>query len=212
MARRGDRLQALADTIHRDHPEVRVRSWITDVRDEAGVRDAVAAIGGVDILVNNAGLGRAAPLLSGNTEDWREMLETNVLALCVCTREAIADMRRRGDRGHVVHISSLAAHRVPFQSGVYAASKYAVRALTEGLRRELHAEGSRIRITSVSPGFVRTEFAAVYERDPAAIDRTYDRFRVLDPADVADTVAHVLAMPEHVQIHDVLVRSIEQPD
>jgi NADP-dependent 3-hydroxy acid dehydrogenase YdfG len=99
--------------------------------------------GGVDVLVNNAGLGHDAPLTSGATDEWREMLELNVLALCICTREAIADMRRRGDDGHVVHVSSLAAHRVPPGSGVYAATKFAVRALTEALRQELRALGSK---------------------------------------------------------------------
>src|SRR5690606_18055456 len=102
---------------------------VTDLRVEAQILDLFARardrFGGVDVLINNAGLGHEAPLTSGSTEAWREMLEVNVLALCICTREAVSDMRARGDDGHVVHISSMAAHRVPRGSGVYSATKFA---------------------------------------------------------------------------------------
>src|SRR6185503_9378283 len=135
-----------------------------DLRDEPQILRMFAAIrerwGGVDVLVNNAGLGHHAPLFDGDTAAWRETLELNVIALSVCTREAIGDMRRRGDDGYVIHVSSMAAHRVPRQSGMYSASKYAVRALTEALRQELREAKSKIRVTAISPGFVETEFAA----------------------------------------------------
>lgn len=187
----------------------------TDLRDEAQIAAAFAAVrerwGGVDVLVNNAGLGHNAPLTSGATEAWREMLEVNVLALCVCTREAVSDMRRRGDEGHVFHVSSMSAHRVPSGSGVYSATKFAVRSLTEGLRQELRALGSQIRVTALSPGFVETEFAAHYHQDEAAAKETYSRFKVLESIDVARSLLHCLAAPAHVQIHDVLMRPTQQP-
>jgi NADP-dependent 3-hydroxy acid dehydrogenase YdfG len=166
--------------------------------------------GGVDVLVNNAGLGHKAPLASGATEHWREMLEVNVLALCVCTREAVSDMRRRGVDGHVIHVSSMAAHRVPSESGVYSASKYAVRALTEGLRQELRELGSGIRVTSVSPGFVETEFAARYHKSEDAARSAYGRYPVLQPEDVSNAVLYALTQPAHVQIHDILMRPTAQ--
>lgn len=216
LARREDRLEALAGRIAERSPNAEVMARRCDLRDEAQIVAAFAAVrtrwDGVEILVNNAGLGRAAPLCSGATEDWREMLEVNVLALCVCTREAVADMRRRGDRGHVVHVSSMAAHRVPPNSGVYSATKFAVRSLTEGLRQELRSADSRIRVSAVSPGFVETEFAEVYHRDPTAGERTYGRYPVLQPSDVADAVRYVLTAPPRVQVHDVLVRPTAQPD
>src|SRR5690606_13402210 len=138
----------------------------TDLRDERAIDALFSAVrerfGGVDVLVNNAGLGRAAPPTSGATEHWREMLELNVLAPCICTREAIRDMRARGADGHVIHVSSMAAHRVPAGSGVYSATKFAVRSLTEGLRQELRELKSGIRVTAISPGFVETEFAERY--------------------------------------------------
>ncbi len=167
--------------------------------------------GGVDVIVNNAGLGHAAPLMSGQTAHWREMLELNVLALCVCTREAIADMRSRGDDGHVIHISSMAAHRVPGGSGVYAASKHAVKALTEGLRQELREAGSQIRISAVSPGFVETGFAAHYHGSVDKAASTYGRYPCIQPSEIADAVVYLLSQPAHVQVHDILMRPTEQP-
>lgn len=186
-----------------------------DLRREGDIAALFARVraewGGTDVLVNNAGLGRYAPLVDGQTDAWREMLELNVLALCVCTREALSDMRRRGDDGHVVHVSSMAAYRVPPQLGMYAASKYAVRALTEGLRAELRAFGSGIRVSSVSPGYTETEFTSVYYQDEEKARRAYARFKVLSPEDVAEAVAYLLGQPPHVQVHDVLLRSTEQP-
>ncbi|RMG99356.1 MAG: SDR family NAD(P)-dependent oxidoreductase [Deltaproteobacteria bacterium] len=213
-ARRRDRLEAVAAAIQ-DAGGLAF-AHACDVRDPAAAEacvDAVEdALGPVRVLVNNAGLGRNAPLLEGPVEAWREMLDTNVLALCVMTRKATASMRAHGDEGHVVHIASMAAHRVPTGSGVYAATKFAVRALTEGLRRELRAAGSRIRVTEISPGFVETEFAEVYWGDPGAAAETYGRYRCLSADDVADLVAFAVTRPPHVQIHDILVRPTEQED
>lgn len=216
LGRRGERLAALADVVPSLHPSAKFTAVQCDVRDTAALEAAFVEIrrqlGGVEILVNNAGLGRDASLCSGSTDDFREMLEVNVLALAVCTREALADMFRAGDVGHVVHVSSMAAHRVPAGGAMYAASKYAVRALLEGLRQELRARGSKIRVSAVSPGYVRTEFAEVASGERDAAQRLYARFTVLEAQDVAATVRHLLLAPPHVQIHDVLMRSVDQPD
>jgi NADP-dependent 3-hydroxy acid dehydrogenase YdfG len=138
------------------------------------------------------------------------MLEVNVLALCVATREAVRQMRARGDDGHVIHVSSMAAHRVPPGSGVYSATKFAVRSLTEGLRAELRELESDIRVTAISPGFVETEFAEHYHKSKEAADKTYGRFKVLEAVDVAEAVRHVLAAPKHAQYHDLLMRPTRQ--
>ena len=168
--------------------------------------------GGVDILINNAGLGHKAPLLSGETRHWREMLEVNILALCICTREAIMDMNSRGGRGYVIHISSMAGHRVPTGSGVYSATKFAVRSLTEGLRMELQSTGSKIRVSAISPGFVETEFAAHYAKSTEAAQKTYGQYKVLESKDIAAQISFLISTPEHVQIHDILVRPTAQPN
>ena len=212
-ARRVERVEALCEAL--DPGGERTLALRADLRSESDLHGLFEHIrghwGGVDVLINNAGLGHNAPLLSGETAHWREMLEVNVLALCVCTREAVADMRSRGDDGHVIHISSMAAHRVPAGSGVYSATKYAVRALTEALRLELRAAGSGVRVSALSPGFVETEFAAHYHKSEEAAERTYGRFKVLTADDMADAVAYILSAPAHMQIHDVLVRPTDQP-
>jgi NADP-dependent 3-hydroxy acid dehydrogenase YdfG len=216
LARRADRLDALVDELRRERPNAELMALTCDVRREDDILGAFSLLrerwGGVEVMVNNAGLGRDAPLVGGATEAWREMLEVNVLALAICTREAIADMRRRGDRGHVVHVSSMAAHRVPEGSGMYSATKFAVRSLTEGLRKELRGLGSRIRASAVSPGFVETEFAEVWSGDPDAGATTYGRYPVLQPEDVASIVVSLLKLPERAEVHDVLVRPTAQPD
>jgi NADP-dependent 3-hydroxy acid dehydrogenase YdfG len=167
--------------------------------------------GGIDVLVNNAGLGRAAPLSSAPTEVWREMLEVNVLGLCIATREAIRDMERRGSGGHVVHVSSMAGHRIPGpDGGVYAATKFAVRALTEALRQELRARHSPIRVTAVSPGHVMTEFADVFRGTAGAAEELNSRFKLLEAGDVAEAIVWALTRPPHMEVHDLLVRPTAQ--
>ncbi len=176
-----------------------------DNLDARGLRPAV--------LVNNAGLARKDSLLDGAREGWREMFDVNVLALSHCTQRAVRGMRANGDDGAVVHISSMAAHRVPVGgNSVYAATKFAVRALTEGLRQELHAAGSAVRVSAVSPGLVETEFPAVYHGSAAAAALAAADFPILHPADVADAVAWILSQPAHVQVHDVLLRPRRQPN
>jgi NADP-dependent 3-hydroxy acid dehydrogenase YdfG len=215
-ARRNSRLDELRDEL-RNEPSDLGEKFLpiqADLRKETDILAMFELIrarwGGVDVVVNNAGLGHNAPLTSGSTGDWREMLEVNVLALCVCTREAVADMEERDVAGHVIHISSMAAHRVPAGSGVYSATKYAVRSLTEGLRQELRAKNSPIRVTAISPGFVETEFAAHYHKSEEAARQTYSRYQVLGSQDVAQAVLYVLGQPPHVQVHDILMRPTEQ--
>ena len=212
-ARRVERLQALAERVAKLGGEALVCP--VDVRDEKALRavfsKSVAHWGGLDILINNAGVGRLAPLHGGSTELWREMQDVNVLALAVACREALASFdAERG--GHIVNISSLSGHRVPASGGFYAATKYAVRALTESLRQELVERSSKTRVSSISPGFVRTEFHdGLFGDDSEARQRLYPRYEVLQAADVAASVLHVLEAPEHVAVHDVLLRSREQP-
>jgi len=211
-ARRYDRIKALMDEL--DPSGERSLAIETDLRDESQIQSLFETIrahwGGVDVLINNAGLGHFAPLASGSNEHWREMLEVNVLALCICTREAVTDMRSRGDDGHIIHVGSMSGHRVPGGSGVYSATKFAVRSLTEGLRAELRALQSNIRVSAISPGFVETEFAEHYHQSAEKAEQTYSRFKVLEARDIADAVVYMLQCPPHMQVHDLLVRPSAQ--
>lgn len=212
-ARREQRLAQLASILSSQHG-IEVLTQTVDLRDETQILDWFGAIATrfnrLDVLVNNAGLGHKESLSSGSTEKWRETLDVNVIALCICTREAIKLMRKLGnDGGHIVHISSMSGHRVP-GSGMYSASKFAVRALTEGLRQELRADQSAIRISSISPGFVETEFAEKYSGSPEAAQQVYSQFPVLQPKDIANGVGYILNQPDYVQVHDLLLRPTQQ--
>lgn len=208
-ARRIERLEALAAASSGE-----ILPLAVDVRHEEEILGAFEQVrerlGGVDVLVNNAGLGHKAPLISGETDAWREMLDVNVLALLICTREAVQDMQRRNVDGHIIHISSMSGHRVPPGSGVYSATKFAVRSLTEGLRLELRESNSPIRVTAISPGFVVTEFAEKYHQSAEAAEKTYGRYPCLTPDDIAEAVSFVLGAPAHVQVHDMLMRPTQQ--
>ncbi|MGC1307439.1 MAG: SDR family NAD(P)-dependent oxidoreductase [Phormidesmis sp.] len=210
-ARREDRLAEVADSLRRQ--DIDVLCQTVDLRDERQILSFFAAVkkrwGRLDALVNNAGLGHKESLMTGRTDAWREMLEVNVLALCICTREAIALMQPQ-NTGHILHISSMSGHRVPAITGVYSASKFAVRSLTETLRRELRAADSHIRISSVSPGIVETEFAEKYHQSADQADKTYSQFPVLQAVDVANAVAYALGQPAHVEVNDILVRPTQQ--
>ncbi|XP_045613493.1 dehydrogenase/reductase SDR family member 11 [Procambarus clarkii] len=169
--------------------------------------------GGVDVCINNAGMSHGHSLLEGTTEEWREMLDINVVGLCLCTREAVASMRARNvDDGQIIHISSMSGHRVtPLPAGhFYTATKFAVTALLEGLRQELRGAKSHIRIAGISPGFVETEFASRMFKDKEEAKKAFSNLQGLQADDIASSVIHVLSAPQHVQIHDILIRPTEQ--
>ncbi|MHB8329730.1 MAG: SDR family oxidoreductase [Acidimicrobiales bacterium] len=145
----------------------RAEAHAGDIRDvgvaRALVEQATASTGRLDIMVNNAGVSFPEPILEGDPEHWRTMLETNILALLVGSQAAVAAMRACGAEGHIVNISSVAAHRR--DSGVYGATKHAVNCIDETLRREL--QNDPIKIVTVMPGAIATSFARNF--DPALL-------------------------------------------
>jgi len=171
--------------------------------------------GGVDICINNAGLARPDTLLSGSTSGWKDMFSVNVLALSICTREAYRSMKeRKVDDGHIININSMSGHQVSPHSVIhfYSATKYAVTALTEGLRQELREAQTHIRATCISPEVVETQFAfKLHDKDPEKAAATYECIKCLKPEDVAEAVIYVLSTPPHVQqIGDIQMRPTEQ--
>lgn len=135
-----------------------------DVRDvpalQAIIADVAASAGALNVMVNNAGLGHPAPISEGDPEQWREMLDVNVLGLAVGCQAAIAAMRSTGSHGHLINISSIAALRR--ESGMYGATKHAVNCINASLREEL--EDDPIRVTSIMPGVFATNFARNFDR------------------------------------------------
>ncbi|XP_043974653.1 dehydrogenase/reductase SDR family member 11-like [Gambusia affinis] len=169
---------------------------------------------GVDVCINNAGLAHPDSLLSGKTSAWKNMLDVNVMALSICTREAYQSMKERNvDDGHIINLNSICGHIVINSGDIhfYTATKYAVSALTEGLRQELREAKTHIRATSISPGIVETEFAhRFYSESPDKATATYNHLKALEAIDVANAVVYVLSAPPHVQVGDVVLRPVEQ--
>jgi 3-hydroxy acid dehydrogenase/malonic semialdehyde reductase len=206
-ARRRARLEAVAGELAKAHG-VRATTDGVDVRDRAAVNrsaGALAAAGIVpDILLNNAGLAAGlAKLQEGEPDDWDRMIDTNLKGLLNVSRAILPLMVERGT-GHVVNIGSTAGHQVYPGGNVYNATKFGVKALTEGMN--LDVAGTRIRVSSVDPGHVRTEFAEVrFHGDTARAEKVYEGFRPLSPDDVADAVAYIVNAPDHVNVFDLII-------
>lgn len=202
--RRGDRLDALAADLTGS-----VRTLVFDVRDRAAVQSALADVEPPDVLVNNAGLASGlGPVQEGDHADWDAMLQTNVTGLLNVTRALLPGMVARG-RGHVVNIGSIAGHEVYPGGAVYCASKHAVDALTRGLRLDLLGTG--VRVSTVDPGMVETEFSLVrFHGDADRASAVYEGVEPLTADDVAEVVVWVADRPRHVQIAEVVVLPTDQ--
>ncbi|XP_053310298.1 dehydrogenase/reductase SDR family member 11 isoform X2 [Spea bombifrons] len=189
-----------------------------DVSNEEEILSMFSAIKtlhqGVDVCINNAGLARPEPLLNGKTEGWRTMIDVNVLAVSICTREAYQSMKERNvDDGHIININSILGHIYQCFNFAhfYCATKHAVTALTEGIRQELRELNSHIRVTSISPGGVETEFAyRLFDKDPHNSENLYAGRPCLSSGNISDAVLYVLGAPAHVQVHELIVRSTEE--
>lgn len=206
-ARRVERLEALAADLERRHG-VAVRFAAVDVRDRAAVfREAEALLdrGWVpDVLLNNAGLAVGlSTLQEGDPDDWERMIDTNVKGLLYVTRAFLPHMVGRG-RGHVVNLGSLAGHQVYPKGNVYTATKHAVRALTHALALDL--AGTPIRVSSIDPGLVETEFSIVrFKGDRERAAGVYQGLQPLTADDVADAVLYAVNAPPHVNVLELLL-------
>jgi len=211
-----ERLESLCKEATDLNQDASIKPIQCDMRNESEILSMFEQIknewGGVDICINNAGLLNDAPLLSGDTDKWREMLDVNVIGLSVCAREAVKSMRDRSvDDGHIINISSMGGHRVvpSASSHFYSCTKFAVTALSEGLHQELRAIKSHIRITQLSPGLVQTE---LFERDQGKTtsDKLFKSIKPMKANDIADGIIYALSAPPHVQVKDILIRPTEQ--
>ena len=210
--RRLDRLEAVAAQAREQHA-AEVHTFALDVQDRAAVDAAIAALPepwqSVDILVNNAGLSRGlGKVYEDDPRNWDEMIDTNISGLLSVTRAIVPGMIAR-NRGHVINLGSIAGHITYPNGAVYCATKAAEKAISEGLKLDLM--GTPIRVTSVDPGMVETEFSKVrFRGDRARAAKVYENVTPLTAEDIAETILWAATRPAHVNIHTIVLTTIDQ--
>jgi len=210
--RRKDRLDILQEKITAEtNSEVITLNF--DIRslqqNEAAINSLPEEWQNIDVLINNAGLAAGFNLIQeGVIEDWERMIDTNIKGLLYITRLISPKMIARGT-GHIINISSVAGKETYPFGNVYCASKHAVQSVTKGMRIDLLKHG--IKVSSVSPGAVETEFSLVrFNGDKNKAKQIYKGFTPLNAQDIADTILFIVTRPKHVNIDDVLIMPTDQ--
>jgi 3-hydroxy acid dehydrogenase / malonic semialdehyde reductase len=205
--RRADRLQALAQQLHGAYGTA-VWPLQFDLQDAEACNKAIASLPEawrtIDVLVNNAGLSQGLhPVHEGDWADWDRMIDTNVKGLLRLSQLISRAMIAR-NKGHILMVSSIAGKEVYANGNVYCASKHAVEAITKSMRLELNPYG--IKVSSIAPGLVETEFSEVrFKGDVARAAQVYQGFTPLKAEDVAEAVLFMLNRPAHVNIADLTI-------
>ncbi len=203
--RRKDRLKKLADELN-SHTETTTLSF--EVRNQKEVAASIESLPTewreIDVLVNNAGNAHGLdPIQTGSIEDWDAMMDINVKGLLYVTKSVLPIMTKRNS-GHIINIGSIAGKEVYANGNVYCASKFAVDAVTKGMRIDLNAHG--IKVTAIHPGLVETEFSLVrFKGDEERSKNVYKGFDPLVGNDIADLILFALTRPAHVVIADLVV-------
>jgi NADP-dependent 3-hydroxy acid dehydrogenase YdfG len=210
--RREDRLHDLQHNLEQVHPGA-VLSLPFDVRNEQEVTEAVEKAlnwkGHIDVLINNAGLAAGRdPIDTASSEDWNQMIDTNVKGLLWMSKYVAVAMKRRG-QGHIVNIGSIAGKEAYGGGSVYCASKFAVEAITQSMRVDLLPFG--IKVSQVCPGAANTDFSLVrFKGDQEKANAVYQGFIPLNAQDIADAVDFIIHRPTHVSIHDMVIMPAAQ--
>jgi NADP-dependent 3-hydroxy acid dehydrogenase YdfG len=209
-ARRIDRLQALVDELVRQGGEA--LAIATDVTDRTQVQrlvdGAVESFGRIDVMINNAGLMPHSPLARLKVDDWDRMIDVNLKGVLYGIAAALPVMHRQNG-GHFINVSSVAGHKVGVNGAVYSATKYAVRALSEGLRQEV--KDWNIRTTIVSPGAVATELpGSATEADIAKGLHDFYEANAISPDSFARAVAFAISQPDDMDVNEILFRPTRQ--
>ena len=208
-ARREERLEALRDAIVEQGGEAIYR--VTDVTDRSQV-DALAeaarsAYGRIDVLVNNAGLMPLSPLDQLKVDEWEQMVDVNIKGVLYGIAAVLPTMREQ-HAGHIINLSSVAGHVVFPAAAVYCATKYAVKALSEGIRQE---GGEEIRSTNISPGAVATELTTTISDPDTAqnVDELYEM--AIDADAIARAIVYAIEQPADVDVNELIIRPTKQP-
>jgi len=211
-ARRLERLEELAVALKRK-PGQDILLLSLDVRNQPAVERAVNGLqaewAAIDVLVNNAGLSRGLDKIhEGKLEDWEEMIDVNIKGLLYVSRAVIPGMVKRG-RGHIINLGSIAGYELYPGGNIYCATKFAVRALSKGMRIDLN--GTPVRVSEVVPGMVETEFSLVrFHGDKERAGKVYQGLTPLSPGDIADAVVYCATRPLHVNIEAMIVMPTAQ--
>ena len=210
-ARRLERIQVLAEQLQQKYS---IKTWVMqlDVRDQYAVKRAVDGLPAfwkpIAILINNAGLGVGLDKLqNADPAGWDQMIDTNIKGLLYVTHAILPGMVAR-NFGHVINIGSAAGHGCYPGGNVYCATKHAVKALSESTRIDLF--GTSVRVSSVDPGFVQTEFSEVRFKDKVRAAKVYEGFQALMPEDIADAIAYCATRPLHVDVTDMIIMPTAQ--
>ncbi|KAB7503568.1 putative oxidoreductase [Armadillidium nasatum] len=199
-ARRIEKMQELGEKLKNEKGTfLPVQCDVTKDEDIYNLFDKIKeTFGGVDVCVNNAGtLGYVLDLLKGTPEEWRQISNVNVIALCLCSKLTVNSLKERGlDDGHIINISSICGHQILVGSSrFYTGTKFAVRALSEGLRQELQAANSGIKISVVSPGLVKTEIVNQITENPEYAKQVFELNTSLKSEDIAQSVLDIIVAP-----------------
>ena len=210
--RRKDRLEELSNEILKNS-DCKVHLLNFDIRNQIETKKAISNLPDnwtkIDVLINNAGLavGMSA-IQDGVIDDWERMIDTNIKGLLYITR-LVAPIMVEQNSGHIINISSIAGKETYPMGNVYCASKYAVQSLTQGMRLDMLKHN--IKVSSVCPGAVETEFSIVrFKGDEQKADKVYEGFIPLYAKDIAETILFILTRPPHVNIDDILIMPTAQ--
>jgi 3-hydroxy acid dehydrogenase / malonic semialdehyde reductase len=212
-ARREDKLKHLATKLKTEHPECNTFSLPLDISNAEAVNSSISSLSPdwrqIDILINNAGLALdLCPIHEAKTEDINAMIDTNIKGLIYVSQAVIKIMLQR-QSGHIINIGSISGRQVYPGGTTYCATKFAARALSEGMKMDLHH--TPIRVSLINPGMVNTEFSSVrYSGDQKRADSTYRGFTPLNAEDIAETVFFVAQAPAHINIADVQINPTAQ--
>jgi 3-hydroxy acid dehydrogenase / malonic semialdehyde reductase len=206
-ARRTAKLNTLSASLKRKH-RTKIFTARLDVRDKEEVKKIISSLPAewkkIDILINNAGLARGFTNIDeGSYEDWEEMIDTNIKGLLYVSREIIPLMVKR-KKGHIINIGSIAGHVVYPKGNVYNATKFAVNALSKTMRLDLYEKD--IRVSTVDPGMVETEFSLVrFRGNEERAEKVYEGLSPLTAEDIADSVLYCATRPKHVNIDEIII-------